>query len=133
MIVAKPEASKATVIFCVTATGEVTSSTVTKAVALCVFPDASVAVNVTTFEPTSAQLNVVLSRDSVNVQLSLLPLSISAVEIVTDPEASRFTVISCAIATGGVLSVIPTITVELTEQPFASVTVSVYEPSPTPF
>jgi hypothetical protein len=113
--------------------GSMLSTTVIVAVTLCVLFEPSVAVNVTVFEPRSSQSNEVLSRDNVNVQLSLLPLSTSAVEIVTDPEALRFTVISFAIATGGVLSVISTITVELTEQPFASVTVSVYDPSPTPF
>ena len=74
--------------------GSMLSTTVTTCVAVAVLPDASVAVRVTTFDPTSPQPNVVLSRDSVNVQLSLLPLSMSAAVIVIEPVASRLTVIS---------------------------------------
>ena len=68
---------------CVTATGSMLSTTVTVAVALWALPLPSVAVNVTMFAPRSSQSNDVLSKDSVNEQLSLLPLSISVFAILT--------------------------------------------------
>ena len=63
--------------------GSMLSSTVTIAVTLCVLLEPSVAVNVTVFAPRFVQSNEVLSRDNVYVQLSLLPLSTSAVVIDT--------------------------------------------------
>ena len=75
--------------------GSMLSTTVTVAVASCVFPLPSVAVNVTTFAPRSSQSNEVISSDNVYVQLSLLPLSMSDVVMLADPEASNATVMSC--------------------------------------
>ena len=65
----------------VTATGSILSTTLTVAVAVFVLFDPSVAVKVTVFVPRSSQSNEVLSRDNVNVQLSLLALSASEAAI----------------------------------------------------
>src|SRR5210317_1122102 len=62
--------------------GAILSSTVTVAVVLCILPDTSVAVNVTVFAPTSLQSKLVISNDNVIEQLSLLPLSTSAVVMI---------------------------------------------------
>ena len=66
---------------CATATGSILSTTVTVAVALWSLLLPSVAVKVTVFAPRFVQSNDVISRPNVNVQLSLLPLSTSAVVI----------------------------------------------------
>ena len=73
----------------------------------------SVAVSVTVFAPKSSQSNDVTSNDNDTLQLSLDPLSISAAVIVAAPLASRVTVISCAIATGSILSTTVTVAVSL--------------------
>ena len=99
------------------------STTVTVAVASCVFPLPSVAVNVTTFAPRSSQSNEVISSDNVYVQLSLLPLSMSDVVMLADPEASNATVMSCATATGSMLSTTVTTCVAVAVLPDPSVTV----------
>src|SRR6056300_856670 len=125
VMLADPEASNATVMSCATATGSMLSTTVTVAVASCVFPLPSVAVNVTTFAPRSSQSNEVISSDNVYVQLSLLPLSMSDVVMLADPEASNATVMSCATATGSMLSTTVTVAVASCVFPLPSVAVNV--------
>lgn len=71
----------------------ITSTTVTVAIHVDVFPLASVPVKVTMFAPKSEQLNVVCDKLNVTpLQLSALPLSTSVVAIVATPDASKFTV-----------------------------------------
>ena len=74
--------------------GSMLSTTVTVAVALCVLFDPSVAVKVTVLAPRSSQSNEVISSAKVSEQLSLLPLSMSAVVMLAAPEASKATVMS---------------------------------------
>ena len=61
-ILAFPRASSCTVISWQTATGAILSSTVTVAVQLSLLPLPSVTVRVTVLAPTSAQVNVVMSK-----------------------------------------------------------------------
>ena len=56
--------------------------------------DPSVAVKVTVLAPRSSQSNEVISSAKVSEQLSLLPLSMSAVVMLAAPEASKATVMS---------------------------------------
>ena len=75
------------------AAGGVTSTTVTIAVHVEVFPLWSVAVKVTVFAPTFEQLNEEgVTLKVTGVQTSKLPLSTCAAVIETVPEGSRFTV-----------------------------------------
>ena len=83
------------------------SSIVTVAVAVLLFPLVSVTVNITVLIPTSEQLKVVLSRLIEAIpQLSVEPLSISVVEIVTFPEASNGTVKFLVITVGCTVSTV---------------------------
>ncbi len=75
------------------------SSTVTVAVQVDVFPFSSVAVSVTTVDVMSLQSNVFGVTFSViplpmELQLSVVPLSMSAATMAASPFASRTTVIS---------------------------------------
>ena len=74
--------------------GRMLSSTVTVAVQEAAFPEPSVAVKVTVLAPTSAQVKAVMSSARVKVQLSVVPLSISAVVMLAFPVASNWMVIS---------------------------------------
>ena len=75
MILAEPVDDNITVKGLVITVGPTKSCTVTTAVAELVFPLASVAVNVTVFGPTLAQVNeVVLTVKEVILQLSEEPL-----------------------------------------------------------
>ena len=123
---ALPDASKNTVTDWQDIVGAVTSWTVTVAVAVEVFPLASTPVNVTVFVPRLAHVNVVTSKlNDTEEQLSVLPLSISAVVIDAFPDASKFTVTFCTTIIGAAASTTVTIEVHVEDNPFASVAVSV--------
>ena len=105
--VAAPAASSCSVRFWANAVGATLSSTVTDAVALAELPDSSVTVRVTvTGAPTSVQSKDVSSSVMLArlLQSSYDPLSTSAVVMVAAPDASNWTVRSCAMATGGTAS-----------------------------
>ena len=71
------------------------SFTVTLDAQLTLFPAASSMVKVTTFTPTSVQVNEVMSKDMVEMaQLSDEPASTSEASIDTFPVGSRLTVMS---------------------------------------
>ncbi len=108
-IVAFPVASKYTVKSLVANIGAISSITVTFAFAEFVFPASSSTVRVTVFNPRSTQVKLYLSRDLLKiVPLSSVELlSISLAVIVASPFESKYMVISCATATGGVVSVDP--------------------------
>ena len=88
VIEAVPSALSCTVMSWQTALGSISSSTVTSAVQVDTLPFTSVTVNVTTFTPTSVQLNsVLLAEMDAIAQLSVLPASISPATIEANPEA----------------------------------------------
>ena len=91
---ATPLASRVIVVLLATIVGAALSTTVTALVAVLTFPEASVAVMVTVFEPRSAhpkELGVIVTV-GVAVQLSDVLLTTSVVAIVAAPEASNTTV-----------------------------------------
>src|SRR5690606_14496683 len=107
-----------------TIVGGRSSSTVTTATQVLVFPFTSVTVKVTLFGPMSAQVKSAISILMVPIaQLSELPPSTSAATIETFPLASKPTVIFWQVAVGAMLSSTVTIAVHVLEFPFASVTV----------
>ena len=65
--------------------GETVSSTVKTVAHESVFPEGSVAYMVKVFAPISLQVNVLFDKDKFAWQLSLVPPSMSAVLIVTEP------------------------------------------------
>ena len=105
---ATPLASKEIVVLLATIVGAALSTTVIALVAVCAFPEASVAVMVTVFEPRSAHPNAlgVMVTVGVAVQLSDVLLTTSVVVIVAAPEASNTTVTApdTAVIDGAVLS-----------------------------
>ena len=132
VIVAFPEPSRKTVAFWQLATGGIESFTVTTAEQVSTFPELSVTVKVTEFVPTFAQAKLVIESMRLSIpQTSLLPLSMSPVVIVADPEPSKKTVMFWQTATGGVLSSTVTVAVQVLELLLLSVTVKVTELAPT--
>jgi hypothetical protein len=105
-------------------TGAILSITVTTALHVETFPDASVAVNVTIFGPMSEQVNVVLEALKLKLQLSDDPLLISAVVIDAVPEAFKYTVAGLQSTTGAMLSTTVTVVLQVAVLPEASVTVN---------
>ena len=99
------------------------------------FPLLSVTVKTTALGPTSAQVKLATSKLNSSIpQASKEPLSISAGTILTVPEASSCTVISCARATGEIVSKTVIAEYAMLEFPFTSVTVkaTVFELVPGP-
>ncbi len=110
VMLALPEASNWTVMSWHIATGAKVSSIVTVAVQLLLLPEVSVTVRVTVLGPISLQSKV--AGETVILlmaQLSLLPLSTSAVEMVACPVASSCTVIFWHTAFGASSSVMVTV------------------------
>ena len=126
---ATPLASKEIVVLLATIIGAALSTTVTALVAVLTFPEASVAVIVTVFEPRSAQPNAlgVMLTVGADVQLSEVLLTTSDVAIVAAPEASNTTVTApdTAVIDGAVLSTTVNVTCEVVVFPDASVAVIV--------
>ena len=132
MIEPSPFASSVTVTSCVAIVGAVVSTTVTVEVAVAIFPERSVTVNVTVFAPRFEQSNEVTSSDNATeVQSSLEPLSMSAVVIDPWPFTSSVTVTSWVIAVGGTSSITVTIAVVVDSLPYWSSAVRVTILSPT--
>src|SRR5690606_7634084 len=127
-----PVASSWMVMFLVTTTGAMMSSTVTIAVAVSVLPLTSVTVRVTVLSPTSPQSKLFwLSVIEAIPQVSAEPLSISAAVMLAFPVASSWMVMFLVTTTGAVMSSTVTIAVALSVLPFTSVTVSVTVLAPT--
>jgi len=132
LIVAVPPLLRFTEIFWQTATGGVTSLTVTTAVQVDTFPFTSVTVSVTVFAPTLEQLNVVgETLTNAIPQLSKLPLLICDDVMLAVPDEFRFTEIFWHIAVGSTLSSTVTVAVQVEEFPLTSVTVNVTVFAPT--
>ena len=90
---------------CPTATGLVTSSTVTVAGTLVVFPFTSVTLKVTVLLPISLQSKDVISKLLEAIpQLSEIAFSMSEVVIVSKPLASSSILIFCVVTVGQILS-----------------------------
>lgn len=104
--------------------GAVLSITVTVLVQVLVFPDPSVAVRVTEFEPTLLQVKAVgdALKETVE-QLSAEPLSISFAVMVAFPEPSRKTEMLWQLAVGETLSITVTEPEQALVFPDPSVTV----------
>ena len=124
--------SSATERFWQATTGAVTSSTVTMAVQLLLFPFTSVTVSTTMFSPTLLQSKVTISMEiSATPQLSLLPPSTSAAVIEALPFASSGMVIFSHTAIGASTSVTVMVKLQLLTFPFTSVTVNSTVLTPT--
>ena len=132
-MVAVPSAWIGTVISWQTATGVAfSSSTVTTAIQVAVFPFTSKTVSVTSFVPTLEQSNVSISIEIESTpQASELPPSTSAAVMTTVPLASNCTVMSWQTAMGATESSTVTSAIQLFTFPLASVTVSVTSFTPT--
>src|SRR5690606_37580132 len=129
---ALPVASSWIVMFLVTTTGAMMSSTVTIAVAVSVLPLTSVTVRVTVLAPTSPQSKLDLSSVMLAItQASVEPLSISAAVMLALPVASSWIVMLLVTTSGAVRSSTITIAVAVSVLPFTSVTVRVTVLSPT--
>ena len=126
---ATPLASKEIVVLLATIVGAALSTTVTALVAVVTFPEASVAVIVTVFEPRSAQPNAlgVMLTVGADVQLSDVLLTTSDVAIVAAPEASNVTVTApdTVAIVGALLSTTVNVTCEVVAFPEASVATTV--------
>src|SRR5690554_2163777 len=132
VMLALPVVSNWMVMFWVTTTGAVTSSTVTIAVALSVLPFESVMVRVTVLAPTSPQSKLDLSSVMLAIpQESVDPLSMSAAVILALPVVSNWMVMFWVTTAGAVTPSTVTIAVALSVLPFESVTVRVTVLSPT--
>jgi len=130
MMLTVPEELRFKERFLQTATGRISSITVTTATQEDELPEASIAVRVTLFAPKSEQVNKVFEADRTNVQLSLELSFRSAATIVTEPLVARLTVIFLHLATGAKLSTTVTVDVHVGELPDPSVTVSVTDWGP---
>src|SRR5690554_2153975 len=125
-MVACPMASKYTVMSCVWATGAISSTTVTVACAVEKFPEPSYTVKVTVLVPMLLQLKLSgFTLIEAIPQLSLLPLFTSSAVMVACPMASKYTVMSCAWATGAISSTTVTVACAVEKFPEPSYTVKV--------
>jgi hypothetical protein len=121
-----PVASSCTVTFWQSATGAILSTTVTIEVQVDVFPEASVAVNVTVFGPTLVQLNTLgLTVAVKGPQASAVPSPTTDAPRFPFPKAFKVTVALEQTTTGGVMSNTSTLAVQLELLPLPSVMVKV--------
>src|SRR5690606_22380155 len=125
-------ASNDTVLSCSWATGAISSPTATVSPYATLFRSPSYTVKVTVLVPRLLQLKLsgfTLIEDI--PQLSLLPLFTSSAVMVTCPMASKYTVMSCAWATGAISSTTVTVAcaVEKFPEPSYTVKVTVFGPA----
>ncbi len=126
VISTKPWAFNSTVMSFVVNTGSTLSTTVTFAIEVPEFPDRSVTLSITKFSPIFEQSKVFGITSILSIlQLSTDPLFISLGLIVALPVLSRYTMISCDTAVGGVVSTTFTIAVAEEVFPDGSVAVNV--------
>src|SRR5690606_32303056 len=126
VMVACPMASKYTVMCCAWTTGAISSTTVTVACAVEKFPEPSYTVKVTVLVPILLQLKLSgITLIEAIPQLSLLPLFTSSAVMVACPMASKYTVMSCAWATGAISSTTVTVACDVEKFPEPSYTVKV--------
>ena len=126
-----PVASRFIEIFLQTATGVMSSTTVTTASSESKFPFTSVTVRVTLFVPTLVQSKeVLLAITDWIPQLSVEPSFMSEACIVACPSPSSVTLIFLTITIGSRLSITVTVALQVLVLPCTSVTVSVTVLSP---